>query len=472
MSTPLHARTAVTQHLGQRSAAVVVGVLFCLVLTYCVQHFVAGPFRYMGYVERSWTASDVVIALIATVLLVLVVGARIDTPGRGALAFLVAFVGAPVIWLPVFYGVLDQKSLMKMAAFVIISFALTRCTMEIIPSFLLPTLSGRVPTVTMLMVAAAGGIALIIWTTGLSLDWLSFADVYDQRDEYGGVVTPMVAYTVGWVGSGILPVLAALGVHRRSPLLAAVGFGGLGVIYLLTGFKSYLLGAILVLVVSLFIGRRRVISTWMVYGGVAVAVVLSMVLDRITGNLVFTSLGVRRAFATAGINTAYFFDFFEENPTYQLRHSVLDTFGEAPYSVPPARLIGLQYYGSLDTAANANYLADGIANFGTWGMLGAAVVIGIWLKLVDITAERLPLAVSFAAIIIVLVSFSNTAGLTVLATHGGFMILAALWMLSESDYARHNEPAATTADPAVPDTAGRHRSTTAPTAVLRHRSHR
>lgn len=416
----------------QRALAVIFGLIFSLVLVYCVQHFVAGPFRYLGYKPRPWDFSDVVVAVLANVALIVVSGSRIDTAGRGALAFLTLFVGAPVIWLPVFYGVLAQGDLTVLTVVVVLCFAVTRSVLEFFPSITLPRLPRSIPAVTGMVAVSIAGLAFTVMTTGISLDWVSFADVYEQRDEYSSSSTPAVAYTVGWVGSGILPVLAAVGIRRRSIALSVVGFGGLAVIYMMAGFKSYILGAALVLAMSLLIGKRRTIPATAIYAGASVAVVAAMVLDRLTGSLIFTSIGVRRAFATAGINSAYFYDFFTGNEAYGLRHSVLDWMGEAPYSVPPARLIGLTYYGSTETAANANFLADGMANFGLVGMLLAAVLVGFWLKLVDSASLAVPVGVSFPAAILVLISFSNTASLTVLATHGGIMLVVSLWLLSES----------------------------------------
>lgn len=295
----------------------------------------------------------------------------------------------------------------------------------------LPRIPDVFPPALLLGLLSVASLALVIGLTGISIDWVSLTNAYEQRDEYSAASSSVVAYALGWTGGGALAALAAYGYHLRSWFYMAIGFGGLVAIYMLTGYKSYLLGAALVLVLALIFGRSREVRVWRVYLIFGGAISAAGVMDWVTGSNFFTSLGVRRAFSTAGINTGYFIDFFEKHPKYGLRHSVLSFMGEPPFSTSPAKLIGSVYYSQEGVAANANFLADGMANFGFGGMLGASAVVGIWLGFVDLVAAELPAGIVFAAIAVVLVAFSNTASLTVLATHGGAASLIALWIVGE-----------------------------------------
>ena len=76
--------------------------------------------------------------------------------------------------------------------------------------------------------------------------------------------------------------------------------------------------------------------------------------------------------------------------------------------LPLSRLIAQHYYGPRVSAANANFLADGFANFGVIGVLGAGLGIGLYLKAYDAASVGLDVAVSAAAITMVLVAWTNT----------------------------------------------------------------
>ena len=54
-----------------------------------------------------------------------------------------------------------------------------------------------------------------------------------------------------------------------------------------------------------------------------------------------------------------------------------------PYRVEPPDLVGAQFFGRPETHANANWLADGYANFGYLGMVLASLVLIALLWTID-----------------------------------------------------------------------------------------
>jgi len=194
------------------------------------------------------------------------------------------------------------------------------------------------------------------------------------------------------------------------------------------GNKSYVVGIGLTLIAYYLCAEsRRQGYRW--FSALGVLVALGAIFDYLQGGYSLTTLLVRRALATAGLNTAYYFDFFSNNPRYGLHQSILSFAGSPPYQLSPPQLIGVKYYGSSSLAANANLIADGYANFGVLGCILMGIVFALYLRFVDKASKHLPLQVSGPALTLVLVAAANSAALTVLSTHGGLVLLVLMLCL-------------------------------------------
>jgi len=418
-SRPAGARSTDTRMGTTRIVLATVAVVG--VLLWATVNVIAEPFYYLGYRERSYDLGELAISAVGTVALAVSCPVRWRWPSAGAYSFLGVTIAVPVLWIPVLYGPLSTGQLLLLQASTVTCFAIIRmCTAGSSRMSRPPGLDVGTFWVGAVVVAVAG-VAYLFISTGISPTVLQLSDVYEQRSLYAGNVTSLGQYAVGWIGAGLLPVILVTGLWTRRPSMAGAGAGGVVLLYTLTGNKSYLVGVALSLVGYALArpGPQRGYG-WMV--ALAGAMGAGTLASLTTSSILPASMLVRRAMSTAGINTAYFVHYFDTAPTYQLRHSVLSAFGAPPSELNPARLIGLVYYGTADNNANANFIADGYANFGVVGVLGAALVVGLALRAYDGLAQGLPLQVSMPAMMLILVALANTAPLTVILTHGGLAL--------------------------------------------------
>ncbi|WP_145225687.1 O-antigen polymerase [Rudaeicoccus suwonensis] len=407
---------------GRKRRGAFITVLYGALIVVVTSHFIAGPFRYLGYDARNWSLVDVLQCGVMLLILGSMNYPQWRYPSHVAYTFLVATVAVPIIVIPVFWGPLTASGVLTLQVTTLAAFATMRLCLA----------GGRVPLPGLklppevfwlvLLVVSVGGIVYLIRSTGISPTVLSLSDVYSQRDDFSSNVTALGSYLVGWLGSGTLPAVLAVGLYRRNLILVGSASMGILVLYSITGNKSYVVGVLLALV-GYVLCRPSVRSgrSWLIALGSAVAV--AAVFDFFSGSFAMTTLIVRRALATAGLNTALYFDFFSHNPNYELKHSVLSFTGAPPYDLSPASLIGLHYYGSANVSANANLVADGYANFGILGCILMAAIFGVFLRIFDKASLHLPLQVSAPSLTLVLVAAANTATLTVLSTHGGIVAL-------------------------------------------------
>lgn len=407
-------------------AGVLVTCGYALLIVLITKFIIAEPFRYLGYVQRpgpGWALiSWWVLTLVAIGLLNYRVWVR---PSQMAYTFLVATIGVPVLSIPVFWGPLTNPRVVALGILTLACFALMRLLLA----------GGRQPWHFLDLPRPVYWGVVLLWcvlvlgyllmTVGLAPGLLSLSDVYQQREAFSSRVSGPGAYLVGWLSAGTLPLVLAYGLRARQHPLTVFAALGILTMYSLTGNKSYFVGAILTVGAFILAGRRfRRGWHWLVALGSAVLV--AGLIDYANNGFGLSTLLVRRALATSGLNTALYFDFFQFHPRYQLGHSVLSVVFDSPYPLSPASLIGLVYYRNSEVSANANLIADGYANFGIAGSLAMFAVFALYLRAIDKAGAHLPLQVTGPALTLVMIAAANTAPLTVLMTHGGLVLLALL----------------------------------------------
>lgn len=403
--------------------------LYVVTLLWSTHVFIEPVFGYYGFVPRSRNLTEVLLAVEGTIVVALTLPATCRRPSEVAQIFLAVTVAVPVLWMPVLYGPLDTSQVTRLilstsGAFGLI-WLILRGPRHPFAAFELPRRTY------LLALGVIFGLSIgYLVTTGVTPDIVGFDDVYGQRATYLEGIGTFGAYLVGWLSGGLFPVMLAVGLYRRNPALVAGSVVGVLFLYALSGQKSYVIGVPIV-VGTYVMTRRGATRTWHWLGLLTLMIAVVALLDRLRDGYELTSLIVRRGISTAGINTGFYVDLFDGGPLYELRHSVLSMLGPPPYDVPPAILVGRTYY-TDDTVANANFLADGFANFGWIGVLGAAVVVGLLLRTFDTVSADIPLAISASALVFVLQAAANTAILTTIASHGAAVLVALVALMPAS----------------------------------------
>lgn len=403
--------------------------VYVAALLWSTATLIAPWFGYYGFVPREATFVEWLTVIEGTVLVALTMPARCRRPSEVAVLFLVLTVAVPVMWIPLAYGPLDSSQVCLLALTTAGAFGLIWLTLR-----------GSRRTFSVVKLPRQGfwfvlaGVFVLslgyLLATGGPTDIVGFDDVYAQRDVYRESTTTLGAYLVGWLSGGLFPVMLAVGLYRRNPALVGASLFGVLFLYALSGQKTYALGVPIV-IGTYVMTRRGSTRTWHWLGLLTMVIVLVAILDFLRDGYEITSLLVRRGISTAGINTGYYVDLFDGTPLYELKHSVLSGQGAPPYDVPPAVLVGQTYY-TDGTVANANFLADGFANFAWIGVLGAGVVVGLLLRVFDIVSADLPLGISAPALVFVLQAAANTAILTTIASHGAAVLVALVALMPAS----------------------------------------
>lgn len=257
-------------------------------------------------------------------------------------------------------------------------------------------------------------------TLGLKVNVVSIFDVYALRDDYkaGLAAAPGLAYLVSIQANVLNPFVFARGIYSRRWSLVVAAVLGQVLIYSVAGLKTVLFSVPVFVVVALLFRSSSRPSGHIFLWGAVIAAIAALVADTILKSYVATSLFTRRFLVTSGMLMSAYLAFFSENPPAMLGYSVLAGRVAYPYSSTPARVVGEWVTGSDGIAMNAHFLADGFANFRWLGIVGAAAVLVVYLRVLDRVTVGVPLAVVGVVMVMPSITVSNTSILTAMLSHG------------------------------------------------------
>ena len=422
--------------LGSATYTVVFHAVYALVI--------APTFAYDGSFFAPVSALALVIAGAAAVLPSAWLPSRLTRPSQIALwlIYLIGYIPSSLVMYYVLEADLPELApftLVLLAGMAILG-AMDRVTRTY---WIVPVHTSVAGFSRFLAIAAIATIGYIAVTVGINFQLPDVLDVYDTRATFGdavGASGTILAYIVVWSVNVVGPLLIAIGLRRRRLLLVGLGIVLELVIYGITGFKTALFSAVLVVgLVVLLSARPRPSAAWLAWVTAALMIAVS-VTDRLNGSIVATSIFVRRVIEVPALVTPRYFDYFSDHETYNLAHSFLRSWLRPPSQLSPPELIGSLYF-DVATWANGGIWADAFANFGFAGVPLFAAILGGVFWLLDVVADRTDLAITGSVAGILGVILTNTALFTTLVSHGlGLAILVFALLPRREDEA----PASTT----------------------------
>jgi glycosyltransferase involved in cell wall biosynthesis len=439
-----------TRILGRRSSETVaaprswvVGAsatyVVTLVLAYLV--FISPQFSDGGLVNKLAGVDSLIVAVILAVVPALWLPATARRPSDAGL-WLVYTVGyVPSIVVPPFilgsgWGLLPLWVALA-SSFVVVVIVADRVQLHLPRVNLSPTAFGL-----LLVLLAVGGLVVMLILFGLPDGLPTLDRVYETRSEFRDALERTGAiggYAVWWSGQVVAPLLVTYGLWSRRPAMVIAGAALFAYVYALAGFRSMLFaGFLLIALIAL------VVRLWRWFGvaipALASALIIACAAVAAAGWMLPLSLLVRRLLVVPGEVIAYYYDFFATRPGYGLSHSILSGIVPRPYPESPPVLIGKHYFLAPGINANGNLWADGMANFGLVGVVGASLLLGLLLLVMDAVARGKSPAMTTAVGGVGVWSLTNSGLLTSIMTHGIGPLIALLWLMPPPRRAVPNVP--------------------------------
>lgn len=395
--------------------------VFAYLLHWAYSELVAPRFAYLGYRYAEPEFPIVVVGLLVAMAVAWTLPRTIDGASSVVLWLLYVITVAPTILMSSYTSYLDTGESVTLAFVVGAVFAGVCWGVR---GKNPPLVRPSSPTIfwLVLFVFSVVTYGLLAIVQGLSLRFLSFFDVYDVRDEYAGNIggVGILSYLVFTQANVVNPALFARGITERRALWIILALLGQLILYSGTGFKGMLFAIPAWVIVGWLLRRNRKSPAdgLTILWGASVVVLGAAGLDKLTDSDLWTSLLSRRFLMTPGVFTSVYVSFFSDNPQVHLSHSILEPFFQYPYDRTPPYVIGKWMANAPNMAANANLFADGFANFGWIGIVGAGLVLLVYLRLLNRVSVGLPLSLIGVTMTMPTLALSNSSALTAMLSHG------------------------------------------------------
>lgn len=308
-------------------------------------------------------------------------------------------------------------------------------TVRLVPHWKPPTLSPIFVLIFMALTLMIGiyTYSMLIFTGGLQRINFNLLNVYEVREEYVEHFFPFAGYFVPLTANVLNIFLLIYGAALQKWTLSFLAVILELFLFSMTNLKIYLFLPFVSL--TLYYGLQSLrlkFSSFILFGAVSLSIFTSIA--TLTNHDFIISI-FRRVFVTPISLTSLYFDYFSTH-TYAFMSGstigkMISSMGfNLPYDNPPAIMIAWEYWGR-ESDPNVCWIGASFANFGVFGILIFGILLGIFSKTGDSIARLVKIrGVTESLSLNSSISFTNSAFLTSLFTHGGFISLIFVWMFN------------------------------------------
>ncbi len=255
---------------------------------------------------------------------------------------------------------------------------------------------------------------------------LDLTKVYDIRSQYVEAKIPLAGYLFHWQAYIVNPVIFAIFITRKKWIYTGLIIIFQVLLFSNTGHKTFLFALPFILILIWIITRKN--SLAYIAGGLSTMILLGMLSYWLIADVWISSLFTRRLLLIPAQLSFFYYDFFSKHDYVLLSHSIFRFFLDYTYHLDPAHLIGMVYLNNPQTGANTGIVGDAYMNFGLIGLVIWSILLVIILKLLDACSKGKDIKIGIAAIAMPTITFTNSALLTSLLTHGLLLALILLYL--------------------------------------------
>ncbi len=414
--------------LGLAFLPVLVGYVLLLEWAYRVQ--VAPRFGYLGqrYREPDTLRYVIVITLVVCVAIMLPRSIKKASDFVTWIFFVIAVV--PAATVPQYADVISQERSFQLAIAVTANYAVVLALAKFDPFRSAPLLGSKHANA--IIIALSGLVYLYLaMTTGLRLTYIAVNETTDTRFAYRDQIAtagPILGYLVQLQGNILNPLIIAKGIakHRWSFIVAGA-FGQL-LIYSLTGYKLVLISIPALLLTSLIFRRGKLPSANLILHGTIVAALVAIFFDSAAKVHTWTDIFINRLILIPGTLTAAHVLVYDGQPKAVWAYSFLRGFVQNPYDTTPAFRVGAQFTGNPQATANANFFADGYANYGWIGISIEALFLVLLLWTLNAASRHLSMRTTCLILLVPSLALVNSSVFTTVLT-GGFLFAIVIMVI-------------------------------------------
>lgn len=288
---------------------------------------------------------------------------------------------------------------------------------KVLPNVKIPILSNKVRKIvfySIIILICSYCAFYIIKDFGFKISF-ELLKVYNQREIYKATNIPFSKYFFNWAANVIIPASIMYFILQKKyiyiiPLLIVQML-----LFTATGMKTMFFVLLFILIFTLIKkAKKQILIVGLLF---LVALIFTVVFYNVTKSVIPYSLFARRMLIIPAKISFYYYDIFKQHGALNLSQGFFSWLFGYRFSVSPALLIGRLYMGT-DTFANNGVVSDGLINFGLIGCVTWAVVLVVFLKLINMVSRKDTKIVAVAGFAMFTTVFSNSALFTAILTHG------------------------------------------------------
>lgn len=405
--------------------------IYNIVLVYLYQDYIYPKYSYFGMqLNQNYSFYHSLVLGLVSSLFVFILPKYIEKPSDILLVFSYFFIFLPAV--NVGYIALNNANIYFFEYFIfllcnlLVLIVLNRVK---IPNLFLISLTKKTTNILVFIVSFVLYVLVFLYykpdiNNIIKLD--DVTGVYDLRNEYREQnlgYPAIVVYAFTWLIRFFTPLILLYGLINKNKLVIVLSFILTLLLFSVSGHKSIVLGyGLVVISYFLFDGVKKV-SFFILFNVYFACLLLSTILYKIIDFDILINAFVRRAMHVPGILSVFFYEFFNQNGNTYLGYSIFKSIVDYPYTVTPPFIIGEYYFGRSDMSANVNYIMAGYADFGFVGGILFTTIVVVFYKVLDaIYMFKVGDRRFLALIILPTWAMVNSAFITVLITHGLFLI--------------------------------------------------
>ena len=422
------------QVMSSRFALFVASIAYAFAVGFCLKNYAAVEWGEYGYSFGQIAPFEWVLIASGLWLWSLFVPMVIESPSDLTLILVYCAICIPGLIVPLGLESVDESSFFWVSVALIAAFS--GCCWLVRSLSPMREMQPRSPTrwfAPILLVSWLICVVVLVYEYRSVMTFVSLEAIYDQRAA-GSATSRAIGYAQTYLGYVLSPGLLALGLVRRSFVLAALGVAGGLVLYSITAEKN----AFAFLIIGLaYVLRhdahlfRSAATLLALLAAVLIAAVYHSQESLIAGFFAWY-IGVR-SLLTPGLFIAQYYEFFSERGFTLWSHVTgLSLVVAKPPGLADERwpslghMVGEQFVGKLDLNANANFVAsDGIAACGALGVLLVFIALAIYLVLLDRACVGIDRRLALLVTLPMALTLTNVSYFTVLLSFGGLFWLLA-----------------------------------------------
>jgi hypothetical protein len=329
-----------------------------------------------------------------------------------------------------------------------LSLGVSYAVLQVFSSLKLPALAvASLPPRSLLRLSTAvllSGVGLYVIFGGLADFNLNLERVYEFRAESADRLPVIFGYFYSNLASAVIPLSVILALMLKSRVAALFVVALSIMLFGLTHHKSVFFAPFIAVIFFWFFRSESPITKVGVFFSLlcAISIVEILIIGQIAeGEIppIYSSYFIRRSLLVPALADRAYVEFFANNPYLFWSQSKL-TFGlvNSPYESTVPFLIGREYFGDAELAANAGFIGSGYANAGIIGVLFYGLIVGLVIGSINAFGRRIGHGVVASVCLLpVMTMVTSTDVLTAVLSHGVLLLLIFLSVAGKAKLASY-----------------------------------